>query len=192
MKKTSTILISLFILILAACLPGGIAVSPESAVTQELRQDSTILTETIRLHQSQPWGESKILLISYTSIQGHEKWSCEAVYQVEQGRIGWRISGSGAGCGNPPSTEPIVSGSGTQGEGANNLSYAYGLVRLSGASSVEITWEDGFMQRLPIINGSYLALRDGLIPSISQIEVLDVTETVIHEIENNINPQKTP
>ncbi len=184
-----TVVILLF---LTACIPGGMAISPESAATQELIQNHEAIPDSIRIYQTQPWRGNSVVLAGYRSNQNNEPWSCEAVIEMQRNTLGWRVSGSGTGCSSPPNTEPVTFGSGSQGIAPDALSYAHGLVILSAAETVEITWQDGVAQRVPVVNGSYLALRDGSIQMIARVEVLDTAEAVIHEIEIMPDVQKLP
>ena len=183
---------SLLLLLLTACIPGGMAISPESAATQELIDYDAAIPDSIRIHQTQDWGKSRVVLASYLSEQNNERMSCEAVFEMQPSTSGWHIAGSGIGCSSPPNTDAVTSGSGTQGVPPDELSYAHGLVTLGAAEAVEITWQDGVIQRVPVLNGSYLALRNGSIQMIARVEVFDAAETMIHEIEIMPDVQKLP
>ncbi|MBU0510665.1 MAG: hypothetical protein KJ638_03055 [Chloroflexi bacterium] len=194
MNRYKLIGLALFLVVafLAACIPGGAAFSPESAATQELDQHHNAIAESVRIHQSQPWRGNSIVMASYLSIEQNEQWSCEAVFEMQRIATGWQVSGSGNSCSNPPNIEAVTSGSGTQGMPPDDLSYAHGLVKLNAAKWVEITWQDGTLQRTAVVNGSYLALRAGSFQMIASVEVLDAAEKVIHEIEIMPDVQKIP
>jgi len=173
---------------ISACTPSGMAFSPESAVTQDLIQNQNAVLETTRIHQTQPWRDHSVVLASFMSKQDNKQWSCEDVYDLKRIPTGWIISGSETGCSNPPNTEPVSFGSGSQGEAPEDFSYAYGLVTLDEARWSEITWNDGLVQRVPIVNGSHLALRDGNNQNTPDIKILNVSEEVIEENGITISP----
>jgi hypothetical protein len=74
----------------------------------------------------------------------------------------------------------------------NELSYAHGVVKLSEAKWVEITWQDGTVQRADVVNGSYLALRTGSFQMIGRVEALNASDEIIQEIEIMPDIQKMP
>jgi len=192
MKKLPSfqILLILGLLFSSACNPSSGAFLPESAVTQDLIQNQNAVTETIRIHQIQSWRDHSVVLASFMSKQENKQWGCEAVYDLIRGSAGWQMSGSGIGCSTPPNMDPVTYGSGTQGVAAEEFSYAYGLVTLNEAQWIVITWGDGVDQKVSLVNGSYLALRNGNIQNIDTIQVLNATEEVIHEIGNSTAHQK--
>ena len=169
--------------LLIACIPGGTNFSPASAASQELIQNKEAIRDTIRIHQTQSWRKSRMLLASYERNKNNEQMSCEAVFQMHPSASGWQISETGSSCSIPPNTDAVTFGSGTLGVAPDDFSYVFGLVRLETAKMVEITWQDGVIQRVPVVNGSYLTLRDGNIQMSTRVEVLDATDKVIHEIE---------
>ena len=176
----SFLLLSFLTIVLTACLPGGTTFSPERAVTQELIQNHSAVLETIHIHQNQLWHGNKIFLVSFTSIEQNQKYGCEGVFELVPATISWRMSSSGIGCSSPPNTDPITYGSGTQGMAPDGYSYSYGLITLSEAKWVLVTWDDGVDQRIPVINGSYLALRENIIQTMPIIQVFNEDEEVIN------------
>ena len=192
MNKFGVCFTLMLLCFLTACLPGGMAISPESAVTQELIEYNAAIPDSIRIHQSVPWQENIVVLASYTSTEGSEAASCEAVFEMEHIATGWHASGSGIGCSIPPNTDAVTFGSGSQGVAPDDFSYAHGLVKLPSAETVEITWPDGTTQHLQVVNHSFLALRDGTFHMIARLDILDSNETVIHEIEIMPDVQKLP
>lgn len=190
MRNNFFFTILLFFVALTACNP--IAFSPESAAVQNLLNDPEVVADSIRVHQVQPWEARQIVLVSYLAQNEMEQMSCEAVFEMERTPGGWRTGGSGAGCSSPPNTEPVTYGSGSQGIAPDAISHASGLVTLGAAQEVEITWPDGVTQRVPVVNGSYMALRAGRFHMIARVEVLDAAGAVIHEIEIMPDVQKLP
>jgi len=176
------ILISLILVsLLMACIPGGFAASPERAATVDLIENQNALTDSIRIHQVQPWRNGSIVLVSYLSDQENEEWSCDALYEVVRDTTGWHISSSGSGCSSEPFTGPLTFGSGMPGIPPDVFSYIYGLVNLDDAILAEITWEDGVAQRVSIVNDSFIGLRNGAFPNMAQVQILNTNEEVIYE-----------
>jgi hypothetical protein len=180
----------LLVLFLVSC--GNFALTPEQAVQQDLLQNFQAQAGTIRIHQNQPWRDSQIVLASFMSFADNQQSNCEAVFEMVSTGIGWQLSGSGIGCASPPSNEAVRSGSGTQGVKPDQLSYAYGIVNIAEAQWVEITWQDGSVNRVQVLNGSYLVLRDGSFPMIARVEVLDSSEEIIHQIDLMPDVNKLP
>jgi hypothetical protein len=180
----------LLLLFLVAC--SNVAYTPEQAARLDLINNNNAQPDTIRIHQSQSWKDSVVVLASYLSTDQNQRSSCEAVFEIEREAAGWRVSGSGVGCSSPPSTEAVTFGSGTQGVPPNELSYAHGVVKLSEAKWVEITWQDGTVQRADVVNGSYLALRTGSFQMIGRVEALNASDEIIQEIEIMPDIQKMP
>lgn len=180
------------IFILAACAPGGTGFSPERAATQDLIQNNQAIPESIRIHQALPWRESLMVFATYLSNDNNEKMSCEAVFEMQRSASGWRTIGSGIGCSVPPNSDAVTYSFGTQGVAGDELSYAHGLVRLDTAEEVEITWQDGAVQRVPVVNSSYLVLRDGSFQMIARVEVFDASDIEIYKIDILPDVRKIP
>jgi hypothetical protein len=183
-------LFPILLLFLVAC--GNFAVTPEQAVQQDLIRYNNAMADTVRIYQSQPWRDSRVVLAIFISLDNNQPASCEAVYQMVHSGLSWRPGGSGIGCSSPPSKDAVTFGSGTQGVPPDELSYAYGLVKLAEARWVDVTWQDGSVNRVPLVNGSFLALREGSFPMIARVEVLDASESIIHEIEIMPDVEKFP
>lgn len=182
--------IPILLLFLAAC--GNFAITPEQAAQQDLIRYQNAVPDSVRIYQSQPWGEKRVVLASFTGLINNQPASCEAVYEMVHSGLGWRPGGSGSGCSSPPSNEAVTFGSGTQGVAPDELSYAHGLVKLGEARWVDVTWQDGSVSRVPVINGSFLALRESSFQMIARVEVLDAAETILHEIEIMPDVKKLP
>jgi hypothetical protein len=183
-------LFPILLLSLVAC--SNFSVTPEQAVQQDLIRYNDAVPDSVRIYQSQPWRDSRVVLASFISLDNYQPTSCEAVYQMVRNGLGWRSGGSGIGCSNSPSNEDVTFGTGTQGVAPDEFSYAYGLVKLAEARWVNVTWQDGSVNRAPLVNDSFLALREGSFPMIARVEVLDATETIIHEIEIMPEVKKIP
>ena len=93
-------------------------------------------------------------------------------------------SSSGMGWGEevwPPSVFSV--GSGIIGQPGLELSAVYGQVFDERVTALEVAWADGENQRVEVVDGSYLALRDG---SQEMVEVLGLNADgeVIHTFES--------
>jgi len=178
--------------ILIGCIPAGANFSPESATTQELIQNEDAIPNTIKIHQNHPRRQGHLVLASYLRIINKEQMSCEAIYEMNPSASGWQISDTGTSCNIPPNTDDVTLYSGTLGISPDNYNYAFGLVRLKTAKIVEITWQDGVIQRAPVVNNSYLILREGKMKMVTHVEVLDAADKRIHEIEIEVDVQELP
>jgi len=173
----------IFVILLTACIPGGMTFSPERAAIQDLIENQNARADSIRIRQVLPWRDGSIVLVSYLSDQENEEWNCEAVYEVARDTTGWHISGAGSGCSSEPNTGPITFGSGTHGNPPDEFSYTYGLVNLDDATWAEITWEDGVSQGISLVNDSFIVLRNGNFPNLAQVQILNAAEKVIYNSE---------
>ena len=180
------------VIFLTACLPGGTNFSPEAAAVQELVKNHEAIADTTHIYQNQPWRERRVVLASYMRVVDNEQMSCEAVLEVLPSANGWQISQTGTSCSIPPNTDDVTLNTGLLGIPPDEFNAAFGLVRLKSAKMVEITWQDGLIQRVPVLNSSYLTLRAGDMPMVTRVEVLDATDKVLHEIEIELDVKELP
>jgi hypothetical protein len=114
--------------------------------------------------QSQESGDSTLVLVKFLQSQGPEQQECLFLYQMRRGPAGWQSDGGGGACSPTGGVqEPVEISAGTQsGSDRPPLSEVDGLIRDPRIVTIEVTWDDGEVQQVPVINGSYLAWREAL------------------------------
>jgi hypothetical protein len=113
------------------------------------------------------------VLLTYQQKQEGREDKCIHMAATIRNRFGlWAVDSSGGGCtgrvGGGSSLEPeqpleISSGnSGRNSPTDPGYSYVDGLVHDENIHSVRITWDDGTIQEMDVINGSLLAVQAGV------------------------------
>jgi hypothetical protein len=119
---------------------------------------------TIRVLQSQPWGDNVVILLTYQAVdQSGQTSECLMMYETQRNMLGWIAGSGGGGCG-PTGEDGQALGIGAGQHGASDgigLSHVTGLVYDDNISIVDVVWDDGERQRVEVVNDSYLALRVG-------------------------------
>jgi hypothetical protein len=191
-KRHKTIRVGVFLamlMLLSAC-----AFSPERAATDAVKRmaiNSTKALSTLRVLQAAPWREGQVLLVYYED----EMWppSPEVpptalhqlyLFHMVPGGMAWEVaSSSGMGWGEGALAPSVFSvGLGVIGQRGLELSAVYGQVFDERVTALEVAWADGEKQRVEVVGGSYLALRDG---SQGMVEVLGLNADgeVVHTFE---------
>jgi hypothetical protein len=154
----------LALLLLSGC---SMTFSPEQAAIRaalESRMQVQPDPATVRILQSQPWGDSVMILLSYRAVdQSGQLSECLMMYETQRNMLGWIAGSGGGGCG-PAGGDDQALGIGAGQHGDSNgvgLSHVTGLVYDDNISMVEVVWDDGESQRVEVVNNSYLALRAG-------------------------------
>jgi hypothetical protein len=196
----------LFAILLAGCAPGVMSYSPEQAAVRAITEpgDPNMVIDrgSVKVHQSAPLGGSTFVVVSFSGSDGKRVDKCTYVYETQQMGIGtWAPQGGGGGCTGiqpgeaEPPQETLQVGAGTGSNGPNDPghSYVYGLVRPTENGElivkVRVTWQDGQMQELNVINSSYLAVRAGDL-LYQKIEGLNESGEVVHTVD--APPQMRP
>lgn len=174
------------LMLLAAC-----AFSPERAVVQEVLKngrgwkDLDIDANTIRVLQTQPRDDGMVIQVVFQAVRDDgQRLECLYEYQTRKSRLEWVIGGGGGGCGpGGGSGESIGIGSGWNWSERESWSRVSGLVYVEGIVAVKVVWDDGESQRVEVVNGSYLAVRDG-VHKYLQVQALDAGNEVVYVYEN--------
>lgn len=163
-------IVPVFILTTALLLSGCsefLNFSPERAVMQSLMADNrawgSIVPESVQILQKVEFGDGEWVLVSFQTVQdGIGGSECVSVYETIKLAGGWRTGSGGGGCTSGPGEEqPMFIGMGKSLSENSAESYAYGVVYEREIEAVAVLWDDGDEQRVPVINGSYLILREG-------------------------------
>lgn len=172
-------------LLLAACGP-AFAFTPERAVIQDLMTSNAgqIIPDSIRVLQVQPWQDGRLVLAAYQIQDVNQVQDCVSITQVIQRGTGWDSTGGGAGCWPAGANDmPVdVGGGGLSGSDRQPLKYYYGLVYDPNISTVEVSWDDGEVQSVPVVNSSYLLARNGN-PEALQVRALNAAQEVIFSFD---------
>jgi hypothetical protein len=159
--------------------------TPERAAVQEAlnfgEPNLPVDPDSIQVLQTQVQEERSLMLVTFQRGRGMAMPDeCLAVYEARRYALGWSVSGGGTGCGPVGgSGAPLDVGSGAKSSPESSSSHAMGFVRDPSITSVEVTWDDGQVQKVPVVNGSYLAWREGLATP-AQVLGLDSQDQVIY------------
>jgi hypothetical protein len=175
---------ALLVGLITACTSTGLGSSPQQVITQELVDHQKVDPATIHFHQSLPGENSTFLFVSFQQTDPDGGLgNCEGVYATQAVLSNWWVAHGGSTCRSAPQVEPATLQSGINGaDGEEQISYTYGLTKIPAARQVEITWKDGEVQRVHVIQNSYLALREGKHHP-SGIEVLDAAGNSVHAVQ---------
>jgi hypothetical protein len=183
-RTLATILVSAVVMLPACTL------SPEQAAVRAVLEEPRTMRvrpTTIQVLQTQSWGEEVNVLVKFQAIEESGQFSqCLFLYEAhEAAAAGWVVSSGGGGCGPVGgSGDPIDIGAGQHsGAGRPAISHVKGRVHKADVRSIQVTWDDGELQRVDVINGSYLALRGGL-HEYAQIQALDEGGEAVYTYEN--------
>jgi hypothetical protein len=183
-RQTPGVLTSLMLL-LVACGP-ALAFTPERAVIQDLLASNAgqIIPDSIRVLQVQPWQDGSLVLAAYQIQNANQVQDCVSIIQVIQRGTGWDSAGGGAGCRPAGANDmPIdVGGGGLSGSDRQPFKYYYGFVYDPNVSTVEVTWDDGEVQSVAVVNNSYLLARNGD-PEALQARALNAAQEIIFSFD---------
>ena len=190
MNKLSFWLVTVILVLgLSAC---NLSFSPEGAAVQTVldvnRTSSHMQVDpaTIRVLQKQSLQDDEMVLVAFQAIQDNGQLSeCLSMYQLHRGLLGWTAGSGGGGC-EPAGGggEPLRIGAGRNSNPDRTSStHVAGRVYEDGIVAVEVTWDDGQRQRVQVVNGSYLAVREGL-HDYAQLQALNAKDEVVYTHEN--------
>jgi hypothetical protein len=183
-------LLPFFLLILTACGPMGF--SAEQAAIQAMRDShghGSIYEDTIKILQTKQVGKDVYVLYSFRTQEVNYEADCTWMYRVQRGRLGlWQPANGGGGCsGALPGSDPgplmdlEISGGGSQstnGPADPGTSEVYGKVNRADIVKVRVTWDDGQIEEVDVVNGSYVVIRSGLVKTV-KVDGLDESGAVI-------------
>ncbi len=174
------------------------AATPELAVVQAIEQQYGLAAaQTVKISQVKPFRKS--IVVQYT-FQGQAQRAAgnqpssgplldyQGYYLVEKSLPGWFTRDGGSG-GGTPSSEPLTIFGSIRTDSQNpalNYSIVYGQVYNSWITKVEVAFADGVVVTEPVVNSSYLVIRD---VGAEQVRVsgLDSQGKVIYD-QNSQNP----
>jgi hypothetical protein len=192
-------------ILLTACDGGEFIFSPEEAGKAAIFQHGSpgfvVDPATVVVQQSHRIDDtSAVVLITFEGNRdrtGREE--CVFTYKVDRYLIGWRPGSGGGGCTqkNPPEDanavrEPLWLGGGqSSGSRANDPGFSeiYGKVQQENITQVRLTWDDGKVETVDVVNGTFLAFRQGLY-SMNVAEGLNADGVAVYKNEVNIAPGK--
>lgn len=158
---------------LSACVPLIGGTSPQQVVLQEINRSmekqAALDNNSVQVRQTVDFQGKAFVFVTFDrQIEGRHE-SCEWVYSTQKTRWGtWVPSSGGGGCsgqisGPPQPATPLSMGGGTSSGGPNDPGYSevYGVANHKDIVRVRVTWEDEKMQEVELVNGSYMAIREG-------------------------------
>ncbi len=169
----STILL-FFALILTNCslVKQNVPLTPEEAAIQHVRDtnqaDFRIDKNSVNAIQISEINDLILVLVQYSGnhITGGAK-TCEMVLEAyKKPIIGWKTKNGAGSCHEinyPANTTPItvVSNWGNSTVWNSGYSTAFGYVHNSQVTEVVVTWEDGLVQPVEVLDSTYFAAREG-------------------------------
>jgi hypothetical protein len=167
-------LLFLFSFLLASCSekPQGVLLTPEETAIQFVKEikagDFTIDANSVEAIQTTTVKDMVLVLVQYSghNIEGGVE-TCEVVLEIEKSRINdWKAKNSAGLChkGNDPTNTVPITVVGSWGNTTflqQDYSTAFGFIRDSQITRIEITWEDNQIQQAEIHENTYLAAREG-------------------------------
>ena len=166
-KKLAIICLSCILgAFLFACEPEN-AASPEQAVYLKIRESPNILTNTIQVQPPVQFRNSYFVLTSYNLAPQNQdpEQHCMAIYVVSKIEKIWEINRAPYSCSSNAHRDVfgISTGVGLTTKNNPNEPYSYVAVEtvIDDAVWVDITWQDDLVQRAPVINEYFFAIRDG-------------------------------
>jgi hypothetical protein len=173
--------------LLSACGP-LLNFTPERAAVQEAlnfgEPNLPVDPDSVQVLQTQEQGELTLVVVTFQ--RGRETArpdECLGMYEVRRRTLGWMTNSGGAGCGPVGGLgEALEFASGSHRSTESASSHVMGLVRNPEIVNVEVNWADGVIQQAPVVNGSYLAWREG-VSSPVEVKGLDVEGQVIYTFE---------
>jgi hypothetical protein len=213
--QTGTLLaLALMSILLSGC---GIAASgpmgpgagtPEAAAIQTITgpvlpmPDFQVDRNTIKVRQSVPLGDHFLVVITFRGFQngngaGAGMQNCMFTYEVLRARLGgWSTGNGGGGCsGEPNGNENLgpmsIGASNNGGSGPGNAGYSSvdGQVYQKDIVNVLVTWNDTQVQKVPVVDGTFIAVRAGQF-QMQRVDGLNEEDQVVYSSQPQIAPGK--
>jgi hypothetical protein len=177
LRKRMGLLSLVIILLLTGCIQ--YTFSPERAAIREVLSPHHVgqtFPDTVEVLQSKELNGIVLVLIKFQMLDEEHIRDCVFFFETKKRNFEW-ISGRGRGsCFPGPMEDQQVS----MGRGFD--SKVFGVVHDTEIISMEVRWEDEMVQREDVINGSFLAIREGK-HKWSEVTGLDADGTVIYSMK---------
>lgn len=197
--KSSLITLLVIAVLVSGC--GGMVFSPAEAAIRHTMDtplpEFTVNPNSIQVLQQVELGNVVIVLVKFSGTRastGQEE--CLFTHGVERTWMGtYQGGGGGGGCSSQPpdpETQPISIMSGkSSGRDIGDPGYSEvsGEVFRDDVTSVIVTWSDGKVEQVDVINGTYLTAREGQFDR-SKIEAINADGEVVYTDEMRIAPGK--
>lgn len=193
------ILLGLLSLTLAACSAIPVGFTPEQAVMQGVanspRPNAFVDRDSVKALQRLEFGGMTFVMVSSRQqADGHFE-DCLWLFEARKSPIGGWESGSGGGnCstqtgGDPAPQQPLDVGGGAQTSSPpdKGVCYTYGVVRQPDIVKVRVTWKDGQVQEVPVVNASYAAIRAGQF-NMSRVDGLNEKGESVYQFNQATGP----
>ena len=168
--RTSSLLACAF---LASC-SAWLTFTPERAAIQALLTPDPLMgaliervinPDSVKVAQSQPWQDSVAVLLTFNGTEeGFGQVDCLSLYTVTKERSTWSPHREGTGCWPAGGAGEVIQmhigqRSGTDLPGVSHLA---GLVYDARVVAVEAHWGDGLVEKIEVIDGTFLQIRAGV------------------------------
>lgn len=163
--------------------------SPDRAAVEELITNSPVSLEihpeTIRVLQLLESEQGIMVLTTYLATnESNQINECLSLYKTAKVSQGWSAYAQGSNCWPAAliDQEPIRVTMGQNSTGESSSSDVSGLVFDPQIMSIEVIWDDGTIQDLEIVKGSYLAVRSGQY-SVQFVHAFDEAGELVYSYE---------
>ena len=166
--KTRIFVFLIMMMTLLSCRPSK-ALSPEQAVVAKLLRNGKINANSIQVLPAVQLHDSYFVFTGYNFFPANGKTQepgqkCTSLFEVVRATSDWEVFGHGAGCSSNPYTDVFGTHTGVNFDFAQRggtFSFAGGETVIADAVWVEVHWDDGTLQRVPVDGEHFIALRDG-------------------------------
>ena len=166
-------LLLLELLLLASPGCGSLlAFTPERAAVEALLgpadrtgRPENIVSGSVKVQQIQAWRDASIVLITFNATEPEIGLvDCLYLFRVTRVRSRWVTDQDGQGCWTTGGSGELFQISLNQSWGSEDpgMSWAYGLVYDGRVAALDFLWEDGEMETIAVIQGTFLAMRTGV------------------------------
>lgn len=185
MRSVKSILLALFLLLLAGCNL-SLAGAMEASLDKQYEE-----VDNYELVQQTPWEEGGVALVTFDGVnhRGMEVENCQGIGYFRSGFAGYAVFAATSSCDDPVAEvaggDPaaiVTAGYGSAALVSQGMSVAFGLVNEPSGSEVRVLWDDGETETVAVVDGSYLAPRAG-IAEVEQVVLLDANGAVLAAAE---------
>ena len=200
-RLTPILILGLLSLALAACSAIPLGFTPEQAVIQNVasnrRPNAFVDVASVKaLQRLELAGQTFVIVSNRQQANGHIE-DCLWLFEARKSPLGGWESGSGGGScssqtgGDPAPQQPLDVGGGAQTSSPpdTGVCYTYGMVRQADIVKVRVTWKDGQVQEVPVVNASYAAIRAGQF-NMAQVEGLNEKGEAVYKFNQATGPVK--
>lgn len=194
------LLLGLLSLFLVACSTTPLAFTPEQAVIQNVANNrhAVVDASSVKALQHLELAGQTFVMVSNREQANGLINDCLWFFEARKSPLGGWVSGSGVGsCEGQMGVDlaaqpPLDVGGGTMSNGSAadpGICTAYGKVNHADIVKVRVTWNDGQVQEVPVMNASYAAIRAGQF-NMTLVEGLNEKGEAVYQFNQATGPVK--